>query len=121
MKQLPIAILFLLSLPLLATEPKAAVAIHAPFSVPAGAEVLSRDDSGKTWRMSGRLERSLAEGRKALADALAAAGWHQRHETPLDKAGTHLLSLWTKGGESLLLLVWQGGDSTYFSWGTFTE
>jgi len=92
-----------------------------PFAIPNGTEVLAKDASGKTWRMSGRLKGELAENKKSLYIALIKAKFDFKHETAMDEAKTHLLSTWVKGKEVLLLLVWQGDGYTYFSWGTYKE
>lgn len=92
-----------------------------PFALPKQTEILFRDDSGRTWRMNARLHQELAPAKKMLYDALLMAKYEFKHETALDEAKSHLLSAWTKGEETLLLLVWSAGGYTYFSWGVFSE
>ena len=92
-----------------------------PFVLPKQTEVLFRDDSGRTWRMNARLAQGLEPAKKALFDALLTAKYEFKHETALDEGRSHFLSAWTKGGETLLLLVWSAGGYTYFSWGVFSE
>ncbi|MBQ9366515.1 MAG: hypothetical protein IJT83_01950 [Victivallales bacterium] len=95
--------------------------VAAPFAVPKEAEVLAHDESGRTWRMNGRLKGELSEGKKSLYIALFKAKYEFKHETALDEAKTHLLSTWVKGKEVLLLMIWADRGYTYFSWGTYTE
>ena len=92
-----------------------------PFTIPKETEMLAKDSSGKTWRMSGRLKGKLEEGKKSLYIALIKAKYDFKHETAMDEAKTHLLSTWVKGKEVLLLMVWQDDGYTYFSWGTYKE
>ena len=92
-----------------------------PFELPEGVEVLARDESGRTWRMNGRLKEGLAEGKKSLYIALFKATYDFKHETAMNEAKTHFLSTWVKGREVLLLMVWAGNGYTYFSWGTYSE
>lgn len=120
MKRLLAIILWTLSLAVVAAD-VAKPAEMPPFTIPKEAEVLAKDTSGKTWRMSGRLKGELAENKKALYIALIKAKFDFKHETAMDEAKTHLLSTWVKGKEVLLLLVWQGDGYTYFSWGTYKE
>ncbi len=92
-----------------------------PFVIPKEAEILANDASGKTWRMNGRIKGELADCKKSLYVSILREKFDFKHETALDKEKTHLLSMWVKGKEVLLLLVWTGDGYTYFSWGTYTE
>ena len=88
-------------------------------ALPPLAAVANRDDSGKTWRLSGTIAGSPALARQDFSVALDQQGWRMAKVIPLsrDRREAHL-SLWKKNGQSIILMLWENGaGKTGFSVG----
>ena len=94
----------------------------APFELPAGAKVLAKDDSGKTWRQNGVVTGDVHVVQAAFSNQLVKAKFTCKHVIVLEEKTGRALEEWRKGKESLLLMLWPGGiGKTMFSWGVSNE
>ena len=97
-------------------------AAPAPFELPAGAKVLVKDDSGRTWRQNGVVTGAVQTVQAAFSNQLAKAEFRCRHVIPLEEKTGRVLEEWRKGDQSLLLMLWPGEKGlTMFSWGVSNE
>ena len=91
-------------------------------ALPKETEVINRDNSGKTWQMNGSLKMDFEEAKKTLSASIQKAGFKLQHEIPLDeKNKEHMLLSWTKGKQTLIMMLWAGDKKTFFSWGFAEE
>lgn len=97
-------------------------AAPAPFELPAGASVLAKDDSGKTWRQNGVVTGAVQTVQSAFSNQLVKAEFKCKHVIPLEEKTGRVLEEWRKGDKSLLLMLWPGQNGlTMFSWGVSNE
>lgn len=95
---------------------------NAPFSLPPGVKIVAHDESGKTWRQSGRAAGAVSDVRHAFSNAVARGGFVCRHVIRMDEKGEHVLEEWKRHDVQLMLMFWSAeGGKTMFSWGTFHE
>ena len=57
---------------------------NAPFSLPPGVKIVAHDESGKTWRQSGRAAGAVSDVRHAFSNAVARGGFVCRHVIRMD-------------------------------------
>ena len=94
----------------------------SPFMLPAGAKVLARDDSGKTWRQNGVVTGGVQTVQAAFSNQLVRTEFKCKHVIPLDENTGRVLEEWRKGDQSLLLMLWPSEKGmTMFSWGISNE
>jgi len=79
-------------------------------NLPPLAVVESRDDSGKTWQLSGKAPGNVAVVRQDFKLALEQQGWRLDKLIPLERGGRASdLFLWRKGRRSIMLMLWEEG------------
>lgn len=89
---------------------------HLP-QVPPLALVENRDDSGKTWQVSGTLPGSPVVASREFEACFERQGWRLDKVVPIGRGG-HNLYLWRKGRQDILLMLWgQSVAKTGFSFG----
>jgi len=92
------------------------------FTLPAGAKVLFKDDSGKTWRQNGVVTGAVQTVQAAFSNQLVQAKFKCKHVIPLEEKTGRVLEEWRKGDQSLLLMLWPSEKgTTMFSWGISNE
>ena len=92
------------------------------FDLPAGANILFKDDSGKTWRQNGIVTGAVQTVQGAFSNQLVKAKFKCKHVIPLEEKTGRVLEEWRKGDQSLLLMLWPGENGmTMFSWGISNE
>ena len=96
--------------------------LQPPFTLPLGAKVLFKDDSGKTWRQNGIVTGMVQTVQAAFSNQLVKAEFKCKHVIPLEEKTGRVLEEWRKGDQSLLLMLWLGEKGmTMFSWGISNE
>ena len=79
-------------------------------ALPPLAVVESRDDSGKTWQLSGKASGSPAVARQDFKLALEKQGWRLDKVIPVGQSQRPSnLCLWKKGQQSIMLMLWEDG------------
>jgi len=87
-----------------------AIVTGLAIALPPLAVVESRDDSGKTWRLSGRASGSPAVARQDFKLALEKQGWRLDKVIPVGQSQRPSnLCLWKKGQQSIMLMLWEDG------------
>jgi len=88
-------------------------------ALPPLAVVESRDDSGKTWQLSGKASGSPAVARQDFKLALEKQGWRLDKVIPVGQGQqASNLCLWKKGQHSIILMLWEASaGETGFSLG----
>ena len=88
-------------------------------ALPPLAVVESRDESGKTWRLSGKSPGSPAVARQDFKLALEKQGWRLDKVIPVGQGQrASNLCLWKKGQQSIMLMLWEASaGETGFSLG----
>ncbi len=116
MRLLPGVLCVFVWMPLLCLGAKS---VADAFSLPEGAVVLNRDDSGKTWNVNGMFTNKVETARSLLTNEIAKAGWKLKHDIDLDCESKSVLSLWTIKTKELTVMTWhdQKNKRFYFSYG----
>ena len=93
-------------------------AAERPFRLPMGTVVTGEDTQGDTWRENCVIAQNDIIVRKQLIQCLTASHWRLVKTVPLyGKDGTILMQ-WSKGRQTLLLMVWRiDASNTGFAWG----
>lgn len=92
--------------------------IKDPFVMPGNVIVTARDESGRTWRVNGRLNRSMTDTQKEFTAAIEREKFKFQHEIPLGKEDNRKLLAWRKQNQELILMIWRISDQvTGFAWG----
>lgn len=93
--------------------------ISDEFTLPQGAKIINRDDSGKTWQVNAVVDLSLNETKKHIHEALIKSKYKLKHEIPIDEEGKeHFIFLYVKGNEKLILMLWSfDSKRTYIAYG----
>lgn len=90
--------------------------------MPEGSQIINRDNSGKTWQMNGSLKMNFEKAKKTLDSSVQKAGFKLKHEIPLDeKNKEHIILAYTKGKQTLIMMLWSGDRKTFFAWGINEE
>ncbi len=91
----------------------------AGLDMPMGFERLAQDDSGKTWRETGHIAQPFAMARISLRAAMLRQGFFLVHDIAADDKGSPRLQTWRRrGGDDVLLMMWQVDPyTTGISWG----
>lgn len=99
-----------------------AVSAAEPFVLPEGSQIINRDNSGKTWQMNGSLKMNFEKAKKTLDSSVQKAGFKLKHEIPLDeKNREHIILAYTKGKQTLIMMLWSGDRKIFFAWGINEE
>jgi hypothetical protein len=77
------------------------------------------DAGKKSWRQSGEISGSVALVQQEFSAALARGGWVLQKSIGLGKGPKRSgLTLWSKGGKKMLLMIWEKhAGRCGFSWG----
>jgi hypothetical protein len=78
-------------------------------ALPPLATVESRDDSGRTWRLSGKAHGSPSVVQQDFKLCFTQQGWRLDKVMPLGRARASDLLLWKKGKQSMMLMLWEDG------------
>ena len=94
----------------------------APFELPAGSNVLSTDDSGRTWQMNAWMNGRVPDVCAKLTASLKKAGFKMKHEIKMPGKPESVLYAWTRGDNMLLLMVYEMAPGVAgFNWGLCKE
>lgn len=76
--------------------------------LPPLALVANRDDSGKTWRIEGSLNGTMAVAESDFKLSFERQGWQLDKSIPLGQ-GKQILLLWRRGNSSIILMLHESG------------
>lgn len=86
--------------------------------LPAGVEILTSDESGKTWRQSGFLHQPFAMALVTVRTAMLRYGFHLVHDMGEEVSTDRRIQLWRDGKKDIIVMLWSDGlYSTGVSWG----
>lgn len=89
------------------------------FILPKEAQIINRDNTGKTWQVNAVVNLPLDKTKKLLNDAILKNKYKLKHEIPMDEKGKeHIILSYMKGKDNLILMVWSpDGKKTFFAYG----
>ena len=94
----------------------AAAAVAEP-RMPGGFEARWSQGRNNTWRESGTLDEVYSSGRRTVVACLEGQGYALQHDIPM-AGGGRVVQQWEKGGERIIVMLWETKDGrTGCSWG----
>lgn len=85
--------------------------------MPGGFEVRWSQERNNTWRESGLLHETYDTGLRSVRTCLEGQGYELQYDIPV-AGGRRCLMQWQKGGERIIVMVWETQDGqTGCSWG----
>ncbi len=93
------------------------IAATAEPRMPGGFEARWSQGRNNTWRESGALDEVYASGLRTVRTCLEGQGYRLQYDIPV-AGGGRVLQQWEKGGERIIVMVWEKEDGTTgLSWG----